>query len=158
VVNQPQGQPQVRVETMAEGQQGRTDSTRQATAPQQQAARPADRGPQTTGAVPGAQALTVSQINRLNFYNAQGNELGDVERVVEGPDGKQYLVIGAGGFLGIGEKHVPIPLERVAVRGDRLVTQGLTEDQIRAMQTVDRNDRRFRELDGNQQVQINAMR
>ena len=158
VVNQPQGQPQVRVETMAEGQQGRTDSTRQPRAPQQQAARPADRGPQTTGAVPGAQALTVSQINRLNLYNAQGNELGDVERVVEGPDGKQYLVIGAGGFLGIGEKHVPIPLERVAVRGDRLVTHGLTEDQIRAMQTVDRNDRRFRELDGNQQVQINAMR
>jgi hypothetical protein len=67
----------------------------------------------------------------LNLYNAQGNELGDVERVVEGPDGKQYLVIGAGGFLGIGEKPVPIPLERVAVRGDRLV------DQIRAMQTVD---------------------
>ena len=67
-------------------------------------------------------------------------------------------VVGAGGFLGIGEKHVPIRLERVAVRGDRLVTQGLTEDQIRAMQTVDRNDRRFRELDGNQQVQINAIR
>ena len=39
MVNQPQGQPQVRVETMAEGQQGRTNSTRQATAPQQQAAR-----------------------------------------------------------------------------------------------------------------------
>jgi hypothetical protein len=118
--------------------------------PEQQAAR-ADTGAQVTGAVPGAQALTIY------LYNAQGNELGDVERVVEGPDGKQYIVIGAGGFLGIGEKHVPIPLDRVAVRGDRLVTQGLTEDQIRSMQTVDRNERRFRELDRNQQIQINAV-
>jgi hypothetical protein len=91
------------------------------------------------------------------LYNAQGNEFGDVERVVEGPDGKHYIVIGAGGLLGLGEKHVPIPLDRVALRGDRLVTQGLTEDQIRSMQTVDRNDRRFRELDSNQQVQVNAI-
>jgi hypothetical protein len=66
---------------------------------------------------------------------SQGNELGDVERVLEGPGGKQYIVIGGGGFLRIGEKHVPIPLERVAVRGDRLVTRGLNEDQIRSMQT-----------------------
>jgi PRC-barrel domain len=142
---------------MAEGQQDRTEGARPQTPQQQQAARQADSGPQVTGAVPGSTSLTVSQISR-HLYNAQGNELGDVERVVEGSDGKQYIVIGAGGFLGIGEKHVPIPLERVVARGDRLVTQGLTEDQIRSMQTVDRNDRRFRELDGNQQVQINAIR
>jgi PRC-barrel domain len=111
VVNQPQGQPQVRVETMAEGQQGRTEGARPQ-AQQQQTARQSDSGPQVTGAVPGGTPLTVSQLNRLNLYNAQGNELGDVERVVEGPDGKQYVVIGAGGFVGIGEKHVPIPLER----------------------------------------------
>src|SRR5215217_5164546 len=51
---------------------------------------------------------------------------------------------------------VPIPLERVAMRDDRLVVQGLTEDQIRAMPTFERNDRRYRDLDGNQQVQIST--
>jgi predicted outer membrane protein len=163
VVNQPQGQPQVRVEAMAEDQQGRPAAaaqgrTQPTTTAQQQAAAPADRGPAATGTLPGAQAMTVSRINSLNLYNTQGNELGDVERVVEGPDGKQYVVIGAGGFLGIGEKHVPIPLERVALRGDRLIVQGLTEDQIRAMPTFERNDRRFRELEGSQQVQINPAR
>jgi hypothetical protein len=167
VVNQPQGQPQVRVETMGEGQQDRPTTAAQQDVrsgspapppPQQQATRSTDTGPQATGAVPGPQALTVSQINRLNLYNAQDHELGDVKRVVEGPDSKRYIVIGAGGFLGIGEKQVPIPLDRITLRGDRLIIQGLTDDQIRALPTVAGNDGRFHELHENQQVQLSAMR
>jgi predicted outer membrane protein/sporulation protein YlmC with PRC-barrel domain len=151
VVNQPQGQPNVRMEQQGEGPQAN---------PQQQAAaRPADTtAPQATGALPGAQGLTVSRVDDMNLYNTQGNELGDVERVVQGPDGKQYVVIGAGGFLGMGEKHVAIPVERVALRGDRLIIQGLTEDQIRALPSFDRNDRSFRQLEGNQPVQVSVVR
>ncbi|MGE3539660.1 MAG: DUF4142 domain-containing protein [Candidatus Tectimicrobiota bacterium] len=167
VVNQPQGQPQVRVETIGEGQQDRPATAAQQDArsgspapsqPQQQATRSEDTEAQTTGAVSGAQALTVSQINRLNLYNGQGNELGDVERVVESSDGTRYIVIGAGGFLGIGEKEVSIPLDRLTLRGDRLVIQGLTDDQIRAMPTMMKNDRSFRDLHEDQRVQISAMR
>jgi predicted outer membrane protein/sporulation protein YlmC with PRC-barrel domain len=156
VVNQAQGQPNVRIERQGEGQQDNAQQPAQ----QQTAARPADTNTasQTTGALPGAQALVVSRVNDMNLYNTQGNELGDVERVVQGPDGKQYIVIGAGGFLGIGEKHVAIPVERVALRGDRLIIQGLTEDQIRALPSFDRNDRSFRQLEGNQPVQVSAVR
>jgi len=154
VVNQPQGQPQVRVESIGEGEQGRPATATERS--QQEAAR---SGPvAATGTVPGAQALTVSRVNSLNLYNAEGKQLGDVERVVQGPDGKHYIVVGKGGFLGLGEKHLPIPLERVALRADRLMVQGLTDDQLRAMPTVDRNDRRFRDLPGNEQVQISAAR
>src|SRR5690606_35963336 len=113
--------------------------------------------PQATGALPG-QALAVSQITDMDLDNMSGNELGDVERTVQGQDGKQYVVSGAGGLLGIGERNVAIPTDRVAVRGDRLVIQGLTEDQIRAMPAYNRNNQAFRELQSNQQVQINAMR
>jgi predicted outer membrane protein len=155
VVNQPQGQPNVRMEQQGEGQQANAQQQAQ----QQTAARPADTtAPQATGALPGAQALTVSRVNDMNLYNTQGNELGDVERVVQGPDGKQYVVIGAGGFLGMGEKHVAIPADRMALRGDRLIIQGLTEDQIRALPSFDRNDRSFRQLEGNQPVQVSAVR
>jgi hypothetical protein len=155
VVNQPQGQPNVRMEQQGEGQQANAQQQAQ----QQTAARPADTtAPQATGALPGAQALTVSRVNDMNLYNTQGNELGDVERVVQGPDGKQYVVIGAGGFLGMGEKHVAIPADRTALRGDRLITQDFTEDQIRALPSFDRNDRSFRQLEGNQPVQVSAVR
>ncbi|MBQ0819811.1 DUF4142 domain-containing protein [Microvirga sp. HBU67558] len=154
VVNQPQGQPNVRIERQGEGQQANAQQ-----AQQQTAARPADTtAPQATGALPGAQALTVSRIDDMNLYNTQGNELGDVERVVQGPDGRQYIVIGAGGFLGMGEKHVAIPTDRVALRGDRLVTQDFTEDQIRALPSFDRNDRSFRQLEGSQPVQVSVVR
>jgi hypothetical protein len=94
----------------------------------------------------------------MDLYNAQGNELGDVERVVQGQDGKQFIVIGAGGFLGIGERNVAIPTDRVAMQGDRLVIQGMTEDQIKAMPPFDANNRSFRQLEANQQIQINPMR
>jgi hypothetical protein len=81
----------------------------------------------------------VSRVSDTNLYNAQGKELGDVERVVLGPGCKQYIVIGAGEFLGFAEKHVAIAAERVTVRGARLITQGLAENQIRAMPSFDRN-------------------
>ena len=151
VVNQPQGQPNVRMEQQGEGPQAR---------PAAAGSGPACRhhSPQATGALPGAQGLTVSRVDDMNLYNTQGNELGDVERVVQGPDGKQYVVIGAGGFLGMGEKHVAIPVERVALRGDRLIIQGLTEDQIRALPSFDRNDRSFRQLEGTQPVQVSVVR
>ncbi|MGO4573293.1 DUF4142 domain-containing protein [Microvirga sp. 2TAF3] len=151
VVNQPQGQPQVRIERMGEGEQA-------AATPQQQQQQAAVSSPQATGALPSGQAIAVSRVTDMNLYNARGNELGDIERVVQGSDGKQYIVIGAGGFLGIGERKVAIPTERVAMQGDRLVIQGVTEDQIRSMQPFDNSNRNFRELDKNQQVQINAMR
>jgi hypothetical protein len=91
---------------------GRTDDRGQQATGQQAGAA---SGPPTTGAIPGAQAIAVSRIDDMNLYNAQGNEFGAVGRVVQGPDGKQCLIIGAGGFLGPGERKVAIPTERVAM-------------------------------------------
>jgi len=142
VVNQPQGQPNVRVEHQAD--RAGAPGTQQRVANQ-------------TGSL-NAGALTVARVNSLNLYSRENENLGDVERVVQGQDGKQYLIIGSGGFLGLGEKRVAIPAERVAVNGDRLVVQGITNDQIKAMPTFDRNDRSYRELDANQAVQISSAR
>lgn len=155
VVNQAQGQPNVRIERQGEGALTKPQQQSQ----QQAAVRPADAttAPQATGALPGGQALTVSRVDDMNLYNTQGNELGDVERVVQGPDGRQYIVVGAGGFLGMGEKHVAIPMDRVALRGGRLITQDFTEDQIRALPSFDRNDRSFRQLEGDQPVQLSVV-
>jgi len=94
----------------------------------------------------------------MNLYNERGDELGDVERVMQSPDGNLHIVIGAGGFLGMRERDVRIPLERVTIRGDRLMIQGLTDDQVRIMPVFDRNDRTFRELEGNATVPLSATR
>jgi hypothetical protein len=60
--------------------------------------------------------------------------------------------------LGPGEKHVVMPLDDAAVRGDRLVTHDLTDDQIKAMRSWDRNDRNCRELQGYRTAEVTVAR
>lgn len=116
------------------------------------------RTSQATGAGPAGRAIVASELMDMNLYNARGDELGDVERVVVGTRGDHHIVIGAGGFLGIGERDVAIPLDRVAVRGDRLVIRGVTEDQIRTMPAFERNAAGFRDVLGTQTIQVGEMR
>jgi hypothetical protein len=44
------------------------------------------------------------------------------------------------------------------MEGDRLIIQGMTEDQIRAMPAFDENNRAFRRLEESRQVQIGPTR
>ncbi|HEX2724659.1 MAG TPA: PRC-barrel domain-containing protein, partial [Beijerinckiaceae bacterium] len=103
---------------------------------------------------PGKHAFAVSRLKRMNLYNDRGDKLGDVERVLQSQDGSFHIVIGAGGFLGIRERDVRIPLERVTVRGDRLTIQGLTEDEVKAMPVFDSKDRTYRDLARNNLVPV----
>ena len=94
----------------------------------------------------GKQAIPVARLKRMNLYNDRGDKLGDVERVLQSADGNFHIVIGAGGFLGIRERDVRIPLERVTIRGDRLMIHSLTGDEVKTMPVFDRNDRTYRDL------------
>jgi sporulation protein YlmC with PRC-barrel domain len=134
VINQAQGEPQVKLEP-AEG--------------------PNSSQPATTGAAP-RQGVTVARIKSMDLFNMRGDRLGDVERVIQSVDGKRHIVVGIGGFLGIGERHVAIPAERVVVRGNRLVIDGLTDDQVKRMPPFDRNNRDFREVEANATLEISG--
>ena len=50
-----------------------------------------------------------------HIYNAQGDNLGSVEDVmIDKIAGKiAYAVVGFGGFLGIGNRHYPLPWEQL---------------------------------------------
>ncbi len=158
VVNQAQGQPQVKVEQMDAAP----------SAQQRQAAADAsisDKGANDTISTQSvntaepkaaAQQVTVSRIDAMNLYNTKGDNLGDIERVVMDKDNQPHVVIGNGGFLGLGEKRVAIPLQRTAMRGDRLVIQGLTDDQIRAMPTWNKSSG-YRELAKDRTLSISTI-
>lgn len=54
--------------------------------------------------------MTVDQITDADLRNLQDRELGNVENVVLGKDGSvKYVIVGTGGFLGIGEKQIAVP-------------------------------------------------
>lgn len=125
-VNQAQGQPNVRVEQTQPGQQA-----------QAPAAGAVAQDPTTTASI-GAGAgqmrpFAAQDLMNREVYNLRGEQLGDIERVLIGQGNRAYVVIGHGGFLGLGEKQILLPLEQIRVQGDRLVMPGLNDDQIRAM-------------------------
>lgn len=100
-------------------------------------------------------ALAVSRLKDMNLYNANGDMLGDVERVVSGGQGRDSIVIGKGGFLGLGEKQVAIPLNNVVMRGDRLVTRDLSDEQIKAMPEWKKGQQQT-DLDPGKTVQVRS--
>ncbi len=68
-----------------------------------------------------------------DVVNAKGDKVGEVDKlVVSTGDQKVYAVVGVGGFLGIGEKNVAIPLEQLQPQGDNLaLSSGITEDELK---------------------------
>ncbi|MGO9482968.1 MAG: PRC-barrel domain-containing protein [Rhodomicrobium sp.] len=71
-----------------------------------------------------------------SVYNAQGKSIGDLKDVLISSDGRvQALVIGVGGFLGIGEKNVAIDynyLEKNGSIAPNRITLNMTEQDLRS--------------------------
>lgn len=73
--------------------------------------------------------------------NLQNKPIGEVEEVIQGPNGIAALVVEAGGFMGIGEKEVMIPLDQVRLSGSQLIW----ESQMGAQELKDSQEYRFEE-------------
>jgi ribosomal 30S subunit maturation factor RimM len=119
---------------------------------------PIDSGAEgATGAIGDAavRPFRVSALEDMDVYSVRGQQIGEVKRVVRGLGNNQsYIVLEHGGFLGLGEKEVPIPLNRVFMMGDRLVAAGMTEAEVDAMQDWDFNSREYGEIGDNETVEI----
>lgn len=70
----------------------------------------------TAMSTPPANAVSVSMYYKATVYDPKENTIGEVDDVLLDKSGKiAGLVIGVGGFLGIGEKDVIVPFEAVKV-------------------------------------------
>src|SRR5262249_21172768 len=59
-------------------------------------------------------AVTVTHWYKQNVYDPSDNKIGEVMDVLLDKQGRsQALIIGVGGFLGIGEKDVAVPFNAV---------------------------------------------
>ena len=62
--------------------------------------------------------LVSSWMNK-SVYNSGDENLGDINDVVINKDGRvDAVVIGVGGFLGIGEKNVAVPVDKITATTD----------------------------------------
>ncbi len=105
------------------------------------AAGQAAQAPQTTG-----DGYLATQMIGENVYNGTGDDaehIGDVNDIVIGADGNiQAVVVGVGGFLGIGEKNVAVDFAQLdwADRdGDRWLVAPMTKEQLEQQTAFDRS-------------------
>jgi len=55
-----------------------------------------------------------SKLIHMNVYNAQNEKIGDIKDLMLKKDGNiEFVVIGVGGFLGMGEHLVAVPYEKL---------------------------------------------
>jgi sporulation protein YlmC with PRC-barrel domain len=109
---------------------------------------PADPAMQQDTAAPVVKAdgHLATQIIGETVYNGAGDDaqhIGDVNDIVIGPDGNiQAVVVGVGGFLGIGEKNVAVDFAQLdwAERdGDRWLVAPTTKEQLEQQAAFDRS-------------------
>ncbi len=100
---------------------------------------------QTGGASSGARndishfaEMTVGQILGMEVSGTDGSDVGEIDYVYRNADG-YMAVIGIGGFLGLGEHTVALPLGDFSINetGDGLVVDGMTEADLEAMPEID---------------------
>jgi sporulation protein YlmC with PRC-barrel domain len=107
---------------------------------------PADPAVQDQAAVVKADGHLATQIIGETVYNGTGDDaqnIGDVNDIVIGADGNiEAVVIGVGGFLGLGEKNVAVDFAQLdwAERdGDRWLVAPTTKEQLEQQAAFDRS-------------------
>jgi sporulation protein YlmC with PRC-barrel domain len=94
-----------------------------------------------------AQLMSASDYIGKTVYDQNGNNIGDVNDLIVSGDGNiEAVILGVGGFLGIGEKDVAVNTQAVQMVQDgdtqRLVVQS-TKEALEAAPTYDRATRRY---------------
>jgi len=68
------------------------------------------------------------------IYNDAGQKVGKVDDLIISPDKNvSYVIVGAGGFVGIGKHEVAVPVTQIQDKAGKLVMAGATKDTIKAM-------------------------
>lgn len=67
-------------------------------------------------------------------YNEANQKVGKVDDLIISPDKNvSYVIVGAGGFIGMGRHDVAIPISQIEDRSGKLVMPGATKDTIKSM-------------------------
>lgn len=112
---------------------------------------------QTTNIATSNQPKNFSSVKATDFIgktvkNRRGEKLGKIEEIVFTPQGSlEYAVITTGGFLGIGQSHVPVPFNRLQLKpNDAIAYLDATKENLQNAPAIAKdnwpiNDRHWRQ-------------
>jgi sporulation protein YlmC with PRC-barrel domain len=74
------------------------------------------------------------QILGKPVYNDQNARVGKIDDIIVTPDKSiSFVIIGAGGFVGVGRHDVAIPVNQLQEKDGKYVLPGATKEAIKAM-------------------------
>jgi putative membrane protein len=84
------------------------------------------------------QVVSLEEVLGASVVNAEGDEVAEIEDVVLGEGDKYYAILSVGGFLGIGDKKVAVPLDQLQLGEDEAYLMSAeTEEQLEQMPEYD---------------------
>ncbi len=105
-----------------------------------------EAGTTTTTEAPMAQTfasideMTVGDLLGKSVYEPNGDSIGDIDYVL-GNNGSANVVIGIGGFLGLGEYTVAVPLDDLTFNADEQTVQlDTTKEALKELPEFDESD------------------
>ena len=73
------------------------------------------------------------QILGKAVYNDTGEKVGKIDDLIIAPDKSiSYAIVGVGGFVGIKEHNVAVPVGQLKQQGGKIVLPGATKDLLKA--------------------------
>jgi len=100
--------------------------------------------PQATA--PSPSAVQVDKLVGKAVRNTNGEKIGDIEAVYVTPSGQiDSVIIGVGGFLGMGEREVAVKWTDLKVSADGdVITSAMTKDSLKALPEYTYKDKTYR--------------
>jgi sporulation protein YlmC with PRC-barrel domain len=131
---QEQGQPRVQVQQSGQPQVQVRQSDQPAATRQQPATGSAQGAQYAAGAAASASEglmnKTAGELKGTEIVDARGEELGKVDKVViDRATGQPHVVLEVGGFLGIGDEAVTLPLDNMSLLDGKLAIPGHREEE-----------------------------
>ena len=72
------------------------------------------------------------QILGKDVYNDAGEKIGEIDDLIVAPNKSlSYAIVGVGGFLGVGEHQVAVPVSRFKQQMGKIVLRGATKDALK---------------------------
>lgn len=101
--------------------------------------------------------MTADEIIGQDVKNDSGESIGEIQDIVINQQDQAVLaVVSVGGFLGIGEKHVAVPFDRLQKgQDDSVVMSGMTEDELKQMPAYDEDTGTFEQFPRDQTLSDN---
>ncbi|PKN63892.1 MAG: hypothetical protein CVU57_17140 [Deltaproteobacteria bacterium HGW-Deltaproteobacteria-15] len=90
-----------------------------------------------------AQVSRISELMDKKVKNDQGQDLGQIEDLVVGKDGRiSYIILSQGGVMGIGDKLTPIPFKNAQFNQeqDEVILSGIDKQKLENAPTISQDD------------------